>query len=321
MKKLAPLFVASVLLFVVCREAAAMGEVPKTTTLVTPTLEFVKEIGMPGSGERQFYYPQDIKVAAIGDIETGLGDLFIADTGNNRIERVSEDGRFVYQFGGFGMATGKFNTPWGVAVDFNYRLYVSERDGDRVQLFDIRGNFLNTVGAGEYNFKTLRDPAGMDVDQLGNLYLADSGNDRVLKFDSSGNFAAETGGFGLGLGFLNRPMDVAVDRDRSYFIADTGNNRIQKFDQNDRGVSIIGDGILNAPQSVALDEQFLYVADTGNNRICIFAKSGELVLDFGKKGSGQGEFNAPMGISLGPKGRLFVADNANHRIVELKISY
>lgn len=321
MRKLILLFVICLLSFVICRAAAAMGEVPKTTTVATPTLEFVKEFGLPGSGDKQFYYPQDVKVAVIGDIETGLGDLFVADTGNNRIQRVSEDGRFVYQFGGFGMAAGKFNTPWGVAVDFNYRLYVAERDSDRVQLFDIRGNYLSAVATGEYNFRTIRDPAGMDVDQLGSLYLADSGNDRVLKFDANGKFLAETGGFGVGLGFLNKPMDVAVDRDRSYYVADTGNNRLQKFDLNDRGIQIVGDGILNVPQSLAVDEQFLYVADTGNNRVCIFTKSGKFVLAFGRKGSGPGEFNAPLGISLGPKGRIFIADNANHRIVELMVKY
>jgi|GEM_PF-1034864 len=301
----------------------AMGEIPTTTTVVKPTVEYVREFGLPGTGERQFYFPKDVKVSVIGDLETGLGNIFVADTGNNRIQRLDEEGNFLYQFGGFGTDLGKFNSPDGLAIDFNYRLYVSEKDNDRVQLFDIRGNFLSLFATGEYNYKSIQDPAGMDVDALGNVYLADSGNDRILVFDASGNFLLEAGGFGAGMGFLNHPMDVASDRDRTFYVADMGNSRIQKFDYDGRPLLSFGSAEekLLAPSGVAVDDHFVYVSDTGNHRICLFTKQGEFVLAFGSKGSGKGEFNGPAGISLGKKGQLYVADSLNHRIVELRVRY
>ncbi|MGB9613650.1 MAG: hypothetical protein ACPL4K_05725, partial [Candidatus Margulisiibacteriota bacterium] len=97
----------------ICSSVFAMGEVPSTREVVVPRVEYVREFGLPGSGERQFYFPRDVKVAVVGDLETGLGNLFVADTGNNRIQRLSEDGAFVYQFGGFGTNQGKFNSPDG----------------------------------------------------------------------------------------------------------------------------------------------------------------------------------------------------------------
>lgn len=315
------LFVICNLSFVISGVAGAMGELPQTTEVVIPTIEFSREFGLPGSGERQFYRPQDVKVALVGDLETGLGSIFVADTGNNRVERLDQDGGFMYQFGGFGVDPGKLNTPLGLAIDFNFRIYVSEKDNDRVQLFDIRGNFLSFVATGEYSYRALRDPAGMDVDPLGNLYVADSGNDRVLKFDDAGNFLSEIGGFGVGAGFFNRPLDVAADRDRYIYVADTGNDRVQKFDVDGRPLLSFGAGELLLPQSVAVDDRFVYVADSGNNRICIYTKQGKFVMAFGRKGSGRGEFNDPTGISLGRKGKLYVADTGNHRIQELKFSY
>ncbi len=312
---------AGLCLLMLAGAACAMGEIPATTEVVTPSIEYSREFGLPGSGDRQFYYPQDVKVALVGDLETGLGNIFIADTGNNRVQRLDENGGFIYQFGGFGQDPGKFNTPVGIAVDFNYRIYVSEKDNDRIQLFDIRGNFLNYVATGEYGYRSLQDPAGMDVDSLGNLFVADSGNDRVLKFDDAGNFLGEVGGFGVGSGFFNRPTDVAVDRDRNIFVVDSGNNRVQKFDLDGRPLFSFGDRMLFMPQSIAIDDRFIYVSDSGNNRVCLFTKKGQLVLAFGQKGFGRGEFSNPMGVSLGKRGKLYVADNGNHRIVELKMSY
>jgi len=177
--------------------AVAMGSIPTTTEVLVPTIDVVREFGRPGSGDRQFYYPQDVDAALVGDLSTGLGNVFVADTGNNRVERLDEDGTFVYQFGKFGADHGQFNTPVGIAVDFNNRLYVSERDNDRVQLFDIRGNYMRDVATAEVSYRKLLDPAGMDVDLWGNLYVADSGNDRILKYDDAGNF--------MGLDYKNLP--------------------------------------------------------------------------------------------------------------------
>ncbi|MFH1684073.1 MAG: hypothetical protein ABIA67_04240, partial [Candidatus Margulisiibacteriota bacterium] len=70
-----------VMLLMITSAAWAMGDLPSTSEVVSPTIEFVKEIGLPGSGERQFNLPSDVDVAVIGDMETGLGNLFVVDTG------------------------------------------------------------------------------------------------------------------------------------------------------------------------------------------------------------------------------------------------
>ena len=73
------------------------------------------------------------------------------------------------------------------------------------------------------------------------------------------------------------------------------------------------------PTGIALDDKFVYISDSGNNRVCLFTKKGKFVLAFGQKGTGKGDFNNPTGLSLGKKGKLYVADTNNHRIVELQV--
>lgn len=304
--------------------AWGMGELPGTPESLEPAVSYDSSIGLPGSGDRQFFSPQDVKATLLGDLSTDLGDIFIADSGNNRIQRLSPSGGFVYQFGGFGNEPGKLNSPSGLAIDFNYRLYVAERDNDRVQLFDVRGNYLGLVATGEYEYKTIRDPAGLELDSLGNLYLADSGNDRVLKFDDSGKLLQIIGGYGVGAGFLNQPADLALDRDRYLYVADTGNNRIQKFDFDGRPLlsfTAAGAKPLYRPRGITVDDKMIYVADTENDRIVLFNKRGDFLLSFGESGAGPGQFKRPVGLSLGRAGRLFVADSGNNRIQVLKVTY
>ena len=90
------------LLFLIPSVSFAMGAPPSGTPESVAGVEFVREIGFPGSGVGQFYYPCDVYVSTFGDISTGLGNLFVADSGNSRIERLDESGYFVYQFGQFG---------------------------------------------------------------------------------------------------------------------------------------------------------------------------------------------------------------------------
>jgi len=160
----------------------AMGATPGTPEVLHPNVEYVGSIGYAGSGDGEFYYPKDVYASIKGDLSTGIGDIFVADTGNERVQRLKPDGEFVYQFGGFGDRLGKFNTPRSITVDFNYVIYVCDSDNDRIQKFDIRGNPLGEIGTLEVGGRYMKNPGGIALDVLGNIYVTDSENDRILKF-------------------------------------------------------------------------------------------------------------------------------------------
>ncbi len=166
-------------------------------------------------------------------------------------------------------------------------------------------------GPGQFN-----EPRGLAADSRGNLYVADTKNSRIQVFDPNGQFLRAIGAPGSGDGQLKEPCGVAVDADGTVVVADTWNHRIARFrpDGSWMGVWFDSQRGFFGPRSVLLSRGFLYVADTGNKRVVRFDKDGKKVSEWGKAGSGPGEFVEPVGLTADAAGNVLVADTGNHRI-------
>jgi streptogramin lyase len=146
--------------------------------------------------------------------------------------------------------------------------------------FDAAGNLVKSFGAGMFIF-----PHGLFVDREGNVWATDArGKDgkghEVFKFSPDGKVLLTLGAPGItgeDPGFFNSPSDVLVAPNGDIFVAD-------------------GHG------------------GDSNARIVKFAKDGTLLMTWGKKGSGPGEFNVPHTLAMDSQGRLFVGDRSNSRI-------
>ena len=134
-----------------------------------------------------------------------LGNVFVADTFNDRIQVFDSAGNFVRMWGSRGSAVGQFVEPNGVAVDASGNVFVAERANHRVQVFDSAGNFIRAWGGLGSGLGQFRYPESVAVDALGNVFVTDSGNGRVQVFDALGNFVEQ---WTVGLG---GPRGVAVD--------------------------------------------------------------------------------------------------------------
>ncbi|MBU1021797.1 MAG: 6-bladed beta-propeller [Candidatus Margulisbacteria bacterium] len=297
----------------------AMGVAPQTSTIeVIPEVEFIKSFGSAGSGNGQFFLPSDVFVTTVGNLTTRLNNIFITDTGNNRVERLDKDGDFVYQFGKFGAANGQFNSPAGIIVDFNYYIYVVDKENSRIQQFDIYGNYVNAFGSFGTEAGQFEEPHGIAMDSIGRIYVADSGNDRIQKFESSGSFIESFGSFGYGDGFFDGPLDVAIDKASNIYVADTGNDRVQVLDEFGKPALIIDQHLKN-PSSVSVDDYYIYVSSSGDDKVVIFDKQGNFVLSFGGTGTNPGEFNNPQGISVAENYVFYVVDSNNQRVQKFKL--
>jgi len=180
------------------------------------------------------------------------GDLYIADTNNDRIRRVSGGvimtfaGNGAYSFSGDGgLATSaSLDQPFGVTVDSTGAVYIADYGNNRIR--KVSGGIITTLaGNGHYGFAgdggpassaLLMNPWATAVDSAGNLYIADYGNNRIRKV--SGGMISTVAGNGSG-GFsgdgglatsasIDEPVGVAVDAAGSLYIADSNNNRIRK---------------------------------------------------------------------------------------------
>ena len=74
------------------------------------------------------------------------GNVYVADTGNHRIQKFDSEGNFLRKWGTLGSGDGQFGYPYGVAADGSGNVYVADTDSHRIQKFDSEGNFLTKWG-------------------------------------------------------------------------------------------------------------------------------------------------------------------------------
>jgi DNA-binding beta-propeller fold protein YncE len=158
------------------------------------------------------------------------GKLYMPEAGNHRVNVFDLNGKFLFDFGGLGAETGKFNVPESNRFSSEGKLYVADLKNDRIQVFTKDGKFLSTwgkTGSGPGEFKS---PAGISFDKDDNLYVTEIGNDRVQVFNKDGKFLAMWGKKGSANGEFGNLHGITVDKATGLiYVADTANNRIQVF--------------------------------------------------------------------------------------------
>ena len=174
-----------------------------------------------------FYLLSAVAVAADGT-------LYTTDTGTNRIQvfsydSVTGDYSFSHKWGGPGTGAGQFDQPFGIVLDSQGYVYVSDCGRCRIQKFDSSGNFIAMWGSdgsgdGEFSF-----PQGMTVDSSGLVYVAEYWNHRIQALTGNGVYRTKWGVQGAAAGEFSFPFDVELGTDGRFYVADTINHRIQVF--------------------------------------------------------------------------------------------
>ena len=287
---------------------------------ISHSYEFVTKWGSQGGEDGKFSSPKRLAVDSSGYV-------YVADTGNERIQKFTSDGTFVNKWGGPGSGDGEFSSPSGVAVDSSGYVYVSDTGNDRIQRFTSDGTYVSQWGSygsgnGEFN-----GPEGIAVDSSGNVYVADTNNERIQKFTLSGTYVTQWGSYGSASGEFSGLLDVAVDDSGYvYTVEDSPGNRVQKFTSDGTFVTkwgSFGGGTDQFiwPEGIAADKDgFVYVSDEWD-RIKKHEDGGAYVTSFGSSGSGDGQFNAPIGIAVDSSGNVYVADTGNYRIQKFQLVY
>lgn len=181
--------------------------------------------GGAGSGDGQFSRPAGLAVAPTG--AEGAPEIFVADSGNNRVQRFDRAGAFISAWSRTGSDTGGFDNPTDVFVAPDASLWVSDSGNDRLQAFDLSGGFLREAGASGAEPGQLKQPGGLALDDLGRLWVADRGNGRVQAFDAeTGDALGLFGAPGAGAPGMVAPADLALSEDGRIFVADPLAHRI-----------------------------------------------------------------------------------------------
>ena len=152
--------------------------------------------------------------------------------------------------------------------------------------------------------------------QAGALLLPGLGSRPVAAADSSfraPRFLFSWGKKGSGPGEFHSPIGIAINGSDEILITEFHNNRVQKFTTD--GKFLAAFKVAEMPGGIAVDRAGnFYVAPLMLHKICMYSPEGKLIREWGKLGTGDGEFNQPGGIAIARDGSLFVADQVNRRV-------
>jgi len=225
----------------------------------------------------------------------GKGNLYVADTGNNAIRRVTPGGD-VSTVAGDGLAgtqdgrgpSAQFNGPLGVVVDKENNVYVADSYNDRIRRIAWDGLVTTIAGsragkadgpAAQALFDT---PSALALSPAGDIYVADTGNNAVRKIAKDGTVST---------------IAQAADDDR--------------------------DALLRRPVAIAVTKDgYIYVASGSHGRVAQISPKGEVVAlpdvdrppQPGDGGDGKVRLYAPRALALARDGSLYVSDNATFRV-------
>ena len=256
----------------------------------------------------------------LGIVLDNNGNVYVADRGNNRIQKFTSTGQFITKWGSSGDRDDQFLGPGGIAIDNNSNVYVADSFNHRIQKFTSNGEFVTNFGSFGSGDGEFMIPFGVAIDSSGHVYVTDTWNHRIQKFKSNGEFVAKWGSEGSGDGQFNKPQGIAIDGNGNVYVADTYNDRIQKFTSNGQfiakwGSSGKGIGQFSSPGGIVIDGSGnVYVADTFNDRIQKFTSDGQFIIKWGSFGNGDGQFLLPGGIAIDSNSNVYVADTYNNRI-------
>jgi sugar lactone lactonase YvrE len=286
------------------------------------------------------------------------GNLFVADTNNNCIRKITPNG-VVTAFAGTGAwgdsgdggpaTSAQLASPRGVEVDESGNVFIADSGSNRIRKISLSGIITSVAGNGKAGFAgdggaataaQLNYPVGLALDASGNIFIADRSNNRIRKVNSSGIMTTLTGG-AAGFGGdggpaisarISDPRGVAADANGNVFVSDSGNNRIRMITAQGVILTIAGgspgfsgDGgpataaQLALPIDLATDDLgHLFIAERGNYRVRRI--NGDGIMDSVAGTSDDGgsalaaQLDFPNAIATDASGNVYVADTDIQRI-------
>jgi DNA-binding beta-propeller fold protein YncE len=205
-------------------EAGGVQRVQHLAPFAPDWMQTLGRWGAPGAAAGQFNSPSGVAVADDGSI-------YVADTDNSRIQKLTSIGQPLAQWGSIGTAAGQFSAPLGVAVDRQGNVYVADTANDRIQKLSPEGKPMAQWGSHGTAPGELSSPSGIAVADDGSMYVADTDNARIQKLSSDGRPQSLWGvpGGGAAPGQFNTPISVALDAAGAVYVLDSGNHHIQKL--------------------------------------------------------------------------------------------
>ena len=229
----------------------------------------------------------------------------------------------VLSFGrkGSSWSSGKFDCPWGVAVNERNEIAVTDCSNNRVQIFSCNGKFIRSFGKKGVKKGEFKEPSGIAYLNNGNIVVADALNARLQIFTERGEYLAQIGSEEIPDHQFNSPAGLSVDNDGNIIVADSDNKLIKIFTPSGQFLRKFGgEDLLVDPLHCIQKDQYFIVSDEGDDSIKVFNTDGDFLDKFGNEGKGDVEFSAPYCLSVDKAEHLMVCDCGNNIVQVLNLS-
>ena len=210
--------------------------------------------------------------------------------------------------------------PWGVAVNEQDEIAVSDTGNHKIHLFKSDGTHIRSFGGKGAQQGQLNSPCGT-VYHGDNIIVAEQVNHRVQVLSRQGEYLRH---FGREVSLdhqLDSPTGLSIDSDCNIIVPDKLNKLIKIFSTDGQFLNKLGtEGSFTEPFHCIQHDNYLIVSDNGDHSVKILDRKGNFLYKFGKQGNADGEYNKPFCLSVDKAGHLLVCDSENHRIQVFDLS-
>ena len=284
---------------------AAVGPAVAGALPVASYVEALR-IGEPGKGDGQLLDPRGVAVDA-------QGYVYVADTGNARVQKFDQNGRFVAKWGPKGDGDADFVEPVAVAIDRTGNVVVLDAGEGWIKRFTPDGKLVDKLGGPAVAFY---HPRGLGIGAQGNVVVADTGGSRLVELGPTGDVVGRYGTRGSAPGQLIEPTDVAAGGDGAYYVADSANSKVVRFDASWQPLAewpVPKSGSVFGPHLAVAGPAGIFVSDPDGKRIVRYNAGGQALDQIGF----EGQLDRPLQLAIDAAGNLFVADSGLQQVVKL----
>ncbi|MFQ5963857.1 MAG: NHL repeat-containing protein [Candidatus Scalinduaceae bacterium] len=247
------------------------------------------------------------------------GDVYVLDKKSCKVFVFDTEGNIKLSFGKKGSLLGQLDKPQSLALSLKGEIIVSDTGNSRVQVYGPGGHFFYEIGNLGTEPGEFESPTGVAVDHSGNIYVADIASKKISKFSPNGCFLRVWS-------VEHRPTDIVFDVEQNMYVLFTEAGKVVKYPHHNGKIKEISlndktHNFISNAASLAVDMRGdIYLMELGNHSIIKIDQDKNVLLEFGSKGDGKGQFDKPTGITADSQGNIYVADSKNKRVQVLNIS-
>jgi predicted membrane-bound mannosyltransferase/streptogramin lyase len=282
-------------------------------------------IGRTGTRQGELSGPSDVFIDK-------SGNLWVADTNNNRVSKYGPDGVYISALGGFG-SSQQLNQPWSLVIADDGTTFVADTWNHKIIKFDAEGKNVKEWGAGgqikdgdDDPFK-LFGPREITLSPEGNVLITDTGNNRVVEYTADGEFVRQFGKQGTSgtPTDFSEPVGLLVADNGDIYVGDFWNRRIVIFDKDLAFKSEISveqwgsQQVTDRAYMALLDDGRLLVTDPSNGKIITFGADGTRLGEYELPKNGNSPTVRPIGLGADATS-ILVADSAGNVLRKIPLS-